>query len=290
MTFLNSFGTINAVTDTKTFTVSSWNNGSITPEIGREIMIFISSRKSADELLGYYCFSRIANIDDKTVTLEDDITNENGYDFTINADLISAYEVRAIIVPNFNTLTVNSGVAITNASGFIVFRVKGDCTINGSILTHGSGNLRNDLIQMTHSKLVDTNAMNASVNKELQSSMGSMINNLANRGVLNSSVTTAGTNQLSQAAADAFNKNYLTAYQSALSGLGSALQGSQNNTASMLSTLGAIGNVPSQAIENIGAQLTPAYTFGKDWKNFYLSDDPYETIYAQDPASSGGGG
>ena len=58
-----------------------------------------------------------------------------------------------------------------------------------------------------------TNALNASVNQGLQSSMGSMLNNLAQRGVLNSSVTTAGTNQLSQAAADAYNKNYMTAYQ-----------------------------------------------------------------------------
>lgn len=135
-----------------------------------------------------------------------------------------------------------------------------------------------------------TDRMNASVNQGLQSSMGNMLNSLANRGVLNSSVTTAGTNQLSQAAADAYNRNYQDAYRSVLSGLGSALQGSQNNTASTLSALGAISQIPSQAYENIGSQLTPAYNFWKDWQNFYQSDDPYETIYAQDPAKADNGG
>ena len=130
-----------------------------------------------------------------------------------------------------------------------------------------------------------TDAMNASVNQGLQSSMGSMLNGLANRGVLNSSVTTAGTNQLSQAAADAYNKNYLTAYQSVLSGMGSALQGQQNNTRATLSALGALGSIPSQAYETVGAGLTPAYNFWKDWQNFYQSDDPYDTIVTQKPSS-----
>ena len=133
-----------------------------------------------------------------------------------------------------------------------------------------------------------TKAMNASVNQGLQSSMGSMLNNLSKRGVLNSSVTTAGTNQLSQAAADAYNKNYMAAYQAVLSGLGQGLQGTQNNTASLLSALGSIGKVPSQVYEGIGSQLTPAFNLWEKMQNFYLNDDPYQTIYAQDPADSGG--
>ena len=89
-----------------------------------------------------------------------------------------------------------------------------------------------------------SNALNASVNNELQSSMGSMLNNLAQRGVLNSSVTTAGINQLSQNAADAYNKNYQEAYRTVMSGLGQGLQGAQNNTSSLLSAIGSIGNIP----------------------------------------------
>ena len=130
-----------------------------------------------------------------------------------------------------------------------------------------------------------TDAMNASVKQGLQSSMGSMLNGLANRGVLNSSVTTAGTNQLSQAAADAYNRNYQSAYQTVLSGLGSALQGQQNNTSATLSALGALGSIPSQAYETVGAGLTQAYNFWRDWQNFYQSDDPYDTIVTQKPRS-----
>ena len=123
-----------------------------------------------------------------------------------------------------------------------------------------------------------TNAMNASVNQGLQSSMGTMLNNLGNRGVLNSSVTTAGTNQLSQAAADAFNKNYLTAYQAVLSGLGQGLQGTQSSTASLLSTLGAVGNIPGQTYESLGAQLTPAFNLWKNWQSSYDNREDYDTI------------
>lgn len=96
--------------------------------------------------------------------------------------------------------------------------------------------------------------LNATVNRVLQSGMGNMLNSLANRGVLTSSVTNAGTNQLLQAAADAFNRNYLSAYQAVLGGLCQWLQASQNNTASLLSGLQGAGNVPSQVDEGIGAQ------------------------------------
>lgn len=97
--------------------------------------------------------------------------------------------------------------------------------------------------------------INTKVNRDLQSSMGTMLNNLGKRGVLNSSITSSGINQLSQNAAEAFNNNYMTAYQSVLSGLGQGLQGSQNNTALLLSALGAVGKVPSQTYEALGAGL-----------------------------------
>ena len=130
-----------------------------------------------------------------------------------------------------------------------------------------------------------SNALNASVNQNLQSSMGTMLNNLGKRGILNSSVTTSGMNQLSQAAADSYNRNYLTAYQSVLSGLGQGLQGTQNNVASILSALGSVGKVPSQTYDALGAQLTQPYTFWKDWQNFYQSDDPYDTVVTQESSS-----
>ncbi|MBQ7594095.1 MAG: hypothetical protein IJU48_07065, partial [Synergistaceae bacterium] len=123
--------------------------------------------------------------------------------------------------------------------------------------------------------------LNESVNKGLQSSMGNMLNGLANRGVVNSSITSQGVNNLSQAAADAYNRNYLSAYQSVIGGLGSALQGSQNNTASLLSGMSALGNIPAQAYEGVAAQLMPAFNLWSQWQNFYQNDDPYDTIVTQ---------
>ncbi len=135
-----------------------------------------------------------------------------------------------------------------------------------------------------------TKALNNSVKNELQSLMGSMLNNLSKRGVLNSSVTTAGTNQLSQTAADAYNKNYMAAYQAVLSGLGQGLQGAQNNTASLLSALGSIGKVPSQVYEGIGSQLTPGFNLREKMQSFYQADDPYQSMYVQDPVDNDSSG
>ena len=145
-------------------------------------------------------------------------------------------------------------------------------------------NLVNEITDIARNGTIPTNisnTLNASVNQGLQNSMGTMLNNLASRGVLNSSVTTAGTNQLAQAAADSYNRNYLTAYQTVLNGLGQGLQGSQGNLTSLLSTLGTVGSIPSQAYNNVGAQLQSPYTFWKDWQNFYQTDEPYDTIVTQ---------
>ena len=123
--------------------------------------------------------------------------------------------------------------------------------------------------------------INTKVNRDLQSSMGTMLNSLGKRGVLNSSITSSGINQLSQNAADAFNNNYMTAYQAVLGGLGQGLQGMQNNTASLLSALGAVGQVPSQTYEALGSQLSIPMNLWKNWQGFYQSDDPYTTVVRQ---------
>jgi hypothetical protein len=91
-----------------------------------------------------------------------------------------------------------------------------------------------------------TDNMNASVNKELQSGMGSMLNSLGGRGVLNSSITGTGINGLAGNAADAYANNYLNAYNSVLGGYGSSLQGAQGNAqldlSGMQQTQSAMGN------------------------------------------------
>ena len=163
---INSYGLINSITDAKTFSINSWNNGTYTASESREIMIHITapiSTESADyPNVGLYAFSKIASIDDVNITLEDGITTENGFDFTLSSELLDTYRVQIITVPHFKSLTINSGVTVTPLSwntttggGIVAFRCKGDCTINGSIITHGRGAVRYDWCQMENSKLID---------------------------------------------------------------------------------------------------------------------------------------
>ena len=67
----------------------------------------------------------------------------------------------------------------------------------------------------------------STVNSELNQNTGSALNDLASRGVMNSSVANRSINNLSNAAADAYAKNYLDAYNAVLGGYGQT-----NNTLS----------------------------------------------------------
>lgn len=127
--------------------------------------------------------------------------------------------------------------------------------------------------------------MNASVNQELQSSMGSMLNSLGNRGVLNSSITSQGVQNLASNAADAYNRNYLNAYQAVLGGLGSALQGQQANTSALMTGINALGKIPEQAYEGAGAALTPALNLWRLWQNSYDTRQDYDTVVTQKQGS-----
>ena len=133
-----------------------------------------------------------------------------------------------------------------------------------------------------------TDAANASVNKGLQSGMGSMLNSLGNRGVVNSSITSKGINGLAQNAADAMNTNYLNAYNSVINGYGQGLAGAQNNTASLIGGANAmntgintLGNIPSQAYEGVSAGLMPAFNLWKAAQNSYDNREDYDTIVKQ---------
>lgn len=148
-----------------------------------------------------------------------------------------------------------------------------------------SNNVLSELLDFTKTGNIPTalaNNMNASVNKELQGSMGNMLNSLAGRGVVNSSITSQGISRLGQQAADAFNRNYLTAYNTVLGGYGQALQGSQNNVNSLLSALSATGSIPSQAYEGAYAGLMPAFNFWKNWQSLENSKpEEYDTVVKQ---------
>jgi hypothetical protein len=61
-------------------------------------------------------------------------------------------------------------------------------------------------------------ALQAAVGQGLKKSMGSSVNSLASRGVINSSVANKGMADMSQAAGDALSRGYLDAFNTALGG------------------------------------------------------------------------
>ena len=126
-----------------------------------------------------------------------------------------------------------------------------------------------------------TDRLTSGVTKQLQGSLGTLLNNMASRGAVNSSITGQGISRLGQQAAEAFNNNYLNAFNSVLSGQAQALQGSHNNNASLLSSLGTAAQLPAQAYEGATAGIMPAYNFWKELQKSYDGREDYDTIVQQ---------
>ena len=155
-----------SLTTGSTITVLSWSSGAFSPDVGSEVMIHVTAPRSTTNAeypqAGLYAFAHVVSVSGSDITLNREISTENDDDFSLDSSLLSSYYVQAIVVPNFKSFTVNSGVTLTantwstsTGGGIIPFRCTGDCTINGSIITHGKGTTRYDYQQMTHSKLID---------------------------------------------------------------------------------------------------------------------------------------
>lgn len=185
---------------------------------------------------------------------------------------------------SFNTENWNKAQQITdNALGQIENlsgKIPGQLDKTNSLVDSLSGVLQSGEIPSSI-----TDKLNAGVTKDLQSSMGSMLNNLSKRGVINSSITSQGTSRLGQQAADAFNKNYLNAFNSVVSGYGNAISGAQGNTSALLQSISAMSGLPSAAYSGAYAGLMPAYNFWKDWQNSYDGSQQYDTVVEQGGSS-----
>lgn len=165
---VNSCGLVHSVIDTRSFTFSSiyWGGNALRPATGVEILLHITaprtSTNNAYPLVGLYAFAKIASLTDNSIVLDHDISLEEGYDFTLDTSLLTTYYVQFITVPNYKSLTLPAGKAISAhtwdtsvGGGIVAFRCTDDCTIEGNILTHGMGAIRRDYQQMTNSRLVD---------------------------------------------------------------------------------------------------------------------------------------
>ena len=162
----------------------------------------------------------------------------------------------------------------------LIDRLPGALDRNDSILDEMLGVVRTGEVPTAF-----TDRINSAVTKDLQGGMGNMLNSLGNRGVLNSSITSQGVSRLGQQAADAYNKNYLNAFNSVINGYAQGLQGAQGNAQTLVSGANALGSIPSQAYEGATAALMPAFNMWKHWRSSYDGREDYDRV-----VSGGGGG
>lgn len=133
---INTYGLLYSAQNLDTATVYTGKFGEF--KVGDEVLLHET---------GYcgYCFRTITGISGNVITFDRPPQHSINPQFGFNNCVM-------IQVPHFNTLTVNAGVTVspplTNSEmstlthGLVVFRVKGDCTINGSVITSGKGRER----------------------------------------------------------------------------------------------------------------------------------------------------
>jgi PGF-pre-PGF domain-containing protein len=120
-----------------TITVSDASNFSVADEI-----LVIQMQNSTVGTAGLYEFVEISSISGNNITLTSALVNTY---YTINYDSTSAVVTQVVRVPEYTSVTVNSGANITAkawdgySGGIVVFRATGTVDVNGSIDVIGKG-------------------------------------------------------------------------------------------------------------------------------------------------------
>lgn len=116
-----------------------------------------------------------------------------------------------------------------------------------------------------------TDSMNNAITRNMNKSLGEAMAKSAGNGVLNSSVTNRAINEIGTNTADAFAKNYLSAYEAASGNYGNLMSGAAAEKDSIYS--------------DISTKLAPMLEFYKTVRASEDQDD-YDTVVYSD----GGGG
>jgi hypothetical protein len=122
---------------------------------------------------------------------------------------------------------------------------------------------------------------NSAVTKGLHDSAGTLLNDLGNRGVVNSSITSQGLSRLGAQAAQELDRNYLALLSQTVSGYAQAVQGGQGAAGLALQGANAYGALPQQAYEQVGAALMPAYNLWEKAQSLYDGREDFDTVVSQ---------
>lgn len=145
---INTCANIKTITSAQIFTYENLKtntHGDFT--VGDEILLITRE--------GLYAFRHVKTKSGNTITLDSAITEFN---FNLNA----AKSINIIKIPNYSSFALGENVILKPCANFglVIFRVAGDCTINGKILTHGSYIAREDLLTMCNAELPERFLMN----------------------------------------------------------------------------------------------------------------------------------
>jgi hypothetical protein len=130
---------------------------------GQEVMFHVSAKKGSDEnLLGKYAFRRIVAVSGTVIFIDQELGAANENEFELSADTLSKYYVQMVMAPNFDNATVSENATIipktwdtSRGGGIVVFKTKGDLTINGKIIVGLTGPNRDDSYSLTHADIID---------------------------------------------------------------------------------------------------------------------------------------
>lgn len=137
--------------------------------------------------------------------------------------------------------------------------------------------------------------MYKSLNDNINASIGARLNELAYGGVVGSSSFDSAMNEVSQEAADAMARNYLSAYNAVgdqysrgiqgykggLDVLGQQIGDSISHTGQMANTIKVLGDVPTAAYNAYYAPAMPAYNFWSTLQRSYDQREDYDTVVKQ---------
>ncbi len=112
-----------------------------------------------------------------------------------------------------------------------------------------------------------TDNMRKSISRDMDLSLGSSLNSLGSRGVVNSSVLNRSVNAMGDSAANAYAKNYLDAYNSVSNNYNNAMQ--------------SYAKVPGLLADSLSAQYQDPYRFWKDWQSIYSGSEDYDHVVSQ---------
>ena len=123
-----------------------------------------------------------------------------------------------------------------------------------------------------------TDNLNAAVNRSMNQSFGTTLNDLANKGIVNSSVTNRSINNMEDSAANAYNQNYLTAYNNVVNNMNTALGGYGSLVNGYNTVMNSFAGIPKTLYSGLSAAYQDPYTFWKDWQNSYDQREDYDTV------------